>query len=314
MVQPLDFTLNVQDPLEAVRRVTEFGQAQALRPELLARERANFERGQVEQQQADVRFGQGNVLFDQGQDDRGAILEDAERQRQNAIKMQADLEVLSEHPTAEGFAQIAIKYPSIAAEINQTWKTLDKDEQQSNLLFMGQIYSSIQSSIKSGNIDSATEMLKARIEALNNTPGREEEAAQTEAYLELLKTDPESAATAVGVAMSVLGDGQFDSVLGVGAAVSSSLKFQNGTVLTLFNDGTRKVTDPEGNVVEGPAAAKVMAQANDFETEVTTKRAGGRRGAVLDVDIDKGAERQRLGQILILGQRPQRLKNARSRQ
>ncbi len=91
---------------------------------------------------------------------------------------------------------------------------LDKSEQDSNLRFMGGLYSSIQSSIASGNDGRTVTMLEDRIEALNNTPGREEEAQQTQAYLETFRADPESARTAVGVGLSVLGQGQFDQVLG----------------------------------------------------------------------------------------------------
>ncbi len=108
MVQPLDFTFKgVQDPLQAVREGLEFGQAQALRPELLARDRAAFERQGVEQQQADVRFGQGNVLFDQQQQDRQAALATAELDRQHALKMRTDLEALTDNPSAAAYARIS---------------------------------------------------------------------------------------------------------------------------------------------------------------------------------------------------------------
>ena len=215
MVQPLDFTFKgVQDPLESVRRGLEFGQAQALRPELLERDRAAFERQGVEQQQADTRFGQGNVLFEQGQQDRQAALAAAEQDRQNALQMRADLEALTDNPSAAAYARLSTQYPEIAGELTQAWNLLDKSEQDSNLRFMGGLYSSIQSSIASGNDERTVTMLEDRIEALNNTTGREEEAQQTQAYLETFRADPESARTAVGVGLSVLGQGQFDQVLG----------------------------------------------------------------------------------------------------
>lgn len=215
MVSPLDFTFKgVQDPLESVRRGLEFGQAQALRPELLERDRAAFERQGVEQQQADVRFGQGNVLFEQGQQDRQSALASAEQDRQRTIQMRNDLETLTDNPSAAAYARLSTQYPEIAGELTQAWNLLDKSEQDSNLRFMGGLYSSIQSSIASGNDERTITMLEDRIEALNNTPGREDEAQQTQAYLETFRADPESARTAVGVGLSVLGQGQFDQVLG----------------------------------------------------------------------------------------------------
>ena len=289
MVQPLDFTFKgVQDPLEAVRQGLEFGQAQALRPELLARDRAAFERQGVEQQQADVRFGQGNVLFDQQQQDRQAALADADRDRQNAIQMQADLEVLADNPTAEGFAAVITRNPEIATEMNQAWQILDKDQQQSTLRFMGDTFASIQASIKSGDGARTVTMLEDRVEALNNTPGREEEAQQTQAYLEMFKADPESALVAVGVPLKVLGGTTFDTLLGKGPAVQSVVSFQNGTLIKVFKDGTREVTNPDGAVVEGPAAARAVAEANEFETQVTTDRALGRATGGLEARIDLG--------------------------
>lgn len=291
MVSPLDFTFKgVQDPLESVRRGLEFGQAQALRPELLARDRAAFERQGVEQQQADVRFGQGNVLFEQGQQDRQTALADADRERQDSIEMQADLEVLADNPTAEGFASVITRNPQIATEMNQAWQILDKDQQQSGLLFMGEVFASIKASIKSGDGARTITMLENRIEALNNTPGREEEAQQTQAYLETFKADPESALVAVGVPLKVLGGNTFDDLLGKGPAVQSSVNFQDGTIITVFKDGRREVKNPEGKVVEGADAARTVAEANAFETQVRVDRAGGARAATLGADIGLGGE------------------------
>lgn len=213
-LRPIDYTLNVQDPLRAVREGLEFGQAQALRPELLERDRAAFERQQVEQQQVDTRFAQGNVLFEQGQQDRQAQLASAEQDRIKAIQMQRDLEGLSENPSAAAYARMSTKYPEIASELTQSWNLLDKSEQDSNLRFMGGLYSSIESAIKTGNSERTVSMLEDRVEALRNTTGREDEAQQTQAYLEMFRADPESARTSVGVALSVLGQGQFDQVLG----------------------------------------------------------------------------------------------------
>ena len=249
MVSPIDFTLNVQDPIESVRRGVEFGQAQALRPELLAPARSAFERTQVENQQADVRFGQGNVLFENAQQDRQAAIAQAATERQNAIQMRADLEALTDNPSAAAYAQLSTKYPEIASELTTAWNLLDKSEQESNLRFMGGLYSSIESSIKSGNDERTVNMLEDRIEALTNTPGREEEAQQTQAYLETFRADPESARTAVGVGLSVLGEGQFDQVLGgeasdtlLGGEASDTLLGEPPLPAPKLNEGQGKAT------------------------------------------------------------------------
>ena len=291
MVQPLDFTFKgVQDPLDAVRQGLEFGQAQALRPELLARDRAAFERQGVEQQQADTRFGQGNVLFEQGQQDRQTALADADRERQKGIQMQADLEVLADNPTAEGFASLITRNPDLATEMNQAWQILDKAQQQSTLLFMGETFASIKAAIKSGDLERTTALLEGRIEALNNTPGREEEAQQTQAYLDMFKADPESALVAVGVPLKVLGGTTFDSLLGKGPSVQTVRNFDNGTTIKVFNDENtpNKVTNPSGDIVTGAEAARVVAEANEFETMTQGQRALFRETGKLEGVVDLG--------------------------
>ena len=290
MVQPLDFTLNVSDPLESVRRGLEFGQAQALRPELLERDRAAFDRQGVEQQQADVRFGQQNALFAEGQQGRATARADADTQRQTAIQLQTDLGVLADNPTAEGFADIITRNPQIATEMNQAWQILDANQQQSTLLFMGEAFSSIKQSIKSGNGDRTVSMLENRIEALNNTPGREEESQQTQAYLEMFKADPESALVAVGVPLKVLGGTTFDSLLGKGPAVKSSEILSDGSTITILSTGETQVRNPEGSIVTGAEAARTVAVARQAAIDVTGGGASARAIAALEARVALGGE------------------------
>jgi len=69
--------------------------------------------------------------------------------------------------------------------------------------------------------------------------------------------------------------------------VQSSQVLDNGTTVQVLTDGSTRVTDPNGRVVEGDQRAQAIRDAQQFGVDIQSQRAGGRAGAVLDTRIDK---------------------------
>ena len=66
-----------------------------------------------------------------------------------------------------------------------------------------------------------------------------------------------------------------------GVEVQSSKIMDDGTTVMTMKDGTRKVLNPQGQLVEGEAAQQAIVQANRVGTALQGERAGARSGATL---------------------------------
>ena len=74
-----------------------------------------------------------------------------------------------------------------------------------------------------------------------------------------------------------------------GVEVQSSRQLDDGTTVMVMKDGTRRVLDPQGRLVEGEAAAQAIVQANKVGTALQGERAGARSGATLAQGVAKEA-------------------------
>lgn len=74
-----------------------------------------------------------------------------------------------------------------------------------------------------------------------------------------------------------------------GGKVQSSNIMDDGTTIMLMTDGSRRVLDATGKLVEGEAAQATIARANEISADLQAQRAGGRRGASIGQDVAKDA-------------------------
>ena len=269
MVSPIDYILDTPDPLAKVLEGFQAGTAIRRQPEL-------------EQREA-TQFGQQQLLFEHGQEDRAATQAALAQQQADAKQMQADIAALNDNPnaTAADYARIIATYPDISTGMQQSWKLLDSANQESTLLGLGEVYSAI----NSDNIELADSLLSDRVEALRNS-GRTDEAAKTEAMLEILRASPDAAKTSIGLAIKTLGGTQFDSLLDTASTVQTSSILTDGTVVKVMRDGAVIVEDPSGNVVTGEDRARAIAEANAAKEEQIRAEAEAREGGKLETQIE----------------------------
>lgn len=287
MANPINYILDVPDPLENVLRGFEAGAAIRRQPLIEQREAEDRERLSVVQGQQDTLFGQQQTQFAQGQEDRGRVLAEAARQKAEAQKMQADIAELNDNPnaTAADYARIVTTYPQIASQVRQGWELLDTANKESTLRGLGEVYAAV----NSDNVPVAESLLVDRMEALRNS-GRTDEADKTEAMLEILRADPEAAKTSIGIAIKALGGSQYNDLLDTAPTVQTSTVYGDGTVLKVMKDGSTVVTNPAGDVVTGADAAQTIAAANAAEVAQRSNIKGGERTEVLKADIGLGGQ------------------------
>lgn len=138
---------------------------------------------------------------------------DKAQQQQMALaqqkQMQSDLAVLAQKPdpTAQDFAAISTKYPSLAEHFKNTWSMLSADQQQSRLGQATQVYSAL----NANQPEIAKQLLREQITAARNA-GREQDAKTAETMLGLIDSNPKVALSSAGLMLSsVLGPEKFTS-------------------------------------------------------------------------------------------------------
>lgn len=120
-----------------------------------------------------------------------------EQAKQQQMAYMSDMQAYMQKPTAQGAAQLALKYPQQAESINGAFKTLDGERQKAELQFGNQVYGAL----TGGRADIAQQLLERRVEALKNA-GQDYEFEQI--YLDQLKSDPQGGGQAV---IAMLGRG-----------------------------------------------------------------------------------------------------------
>lgn len=277
MPSPQNYIRNVNNPVEALQRGFQQGTAIRRQPELEAREQSNFDR-QLQLQ------GREDVLFDQQQQDRERGLAEVENQKNIAQEFQSDMQYLAQNPTAENYSTLIAKHPKSLAPIKEAYDSLDernKKTQERDIL-------ELHSVVSSGDFALADSMLSNRQRALENS-GDAQGAQVVGSMRKMLEFNPKGVLNSLRIQGEVINSGMFGDKQAK-AGIQSTQNFQNGTIQKIFKDGSVEVQDPDGKTVTGIDARRVLEEANQFETQVTTDRAGGRKQATTDVELATVAE------------------------
>lgn len=175
MVQPIDYRLNVQTPFEAAVSGYKVG---------LAGQEALAQRQLLEAQ-------------------RAKALADAEKLRneqQRLTNHQAALEKIINNPnaTAQDFIQLSANAPAAEREsVQAAWNMLSDAEKQERLRVGGQVMSAFNAK----RPDLATGVLEQQLAAFKGA-GREKEATDTQALIDLIKQNPENGKLIFGPSMA----------------------------------------------------------------------------------------------------------------
>lgn len=174
MVAPIDYTKDVQSPIEAALGGFKFGATIA---ELQARREAAQAEAAIKQQQ-----------------------------QQAAIIAQQETDALYKNPNprAVDFARVSSLLPKDQAEnIRKGWEILSEEQKQTKLAQSGQVFSAL----KANAPDIAIKLLEEQAIA-NRNAGREEEAKALETYIKIINVDPKRAFDNIGTMLAVVPGGE----------------------------------------------------------------------------------------------------------
>lgn len=197
MPAPFDYTLNAQDPVLAMQAGMAFGQNQRMNEQAMVMNDQTMQQNAAQESRDQVAFDQGNLLFDQQQQDRAAAMEKARAMNTDLVALSGL--VAEGNVSANDFAAIATKYPDLADEMSKMWDGLDKERKDTDVanLFKGI------SAIKAGRPDLAIQMLEDRATAAENA-GDQMEADIARATAEAIKADPSAGLTTLGLLLQVV--------------------------------------------------------------------------------------------------------------
>lgn len=174
-MQPMDYRIQVQSPFEGALQGMQAG------------------------------FNLSNAM------DQSAARQQDLAQKQYALEqqkqMQSDLGALAEkqNPSAQDFAAITTKYPTLAEHFKNTWSMLNTDQQQNRLSQATQVYAAL----NAGKPEIAKDLLTKQVQAAKNS-GQDKDAQDAETMLKMVDLHPKVALNSAGLMLSsVLGPEKF---------------------------------------------------------------------------------------------------------
>lgn len=204
-----------------------------------------------------------------------AALQSQQLQLQQAQQrqMQADLMNLSQNknPTAQDYAAMMTKYPTMADHFQKSWNVLNADQQQNTLSDATQTYAALQS----GNPDIALSNLNNKIAAYKNS-GQIDQANKLSALAHVITMNPDAAKTSTALMLSsVMGPDKFASTFGTLGDQTRANELQPSKVAQSQAEATIQ------GVAAGNAPTKTALDNANLQSQIDN------RAAQLGLDKDK---------------------------
>lgn len=124
----------------------------------------------------------------------------AQQQRQAQTRQaqyQEWLQRLRSDRSPQMMAEFGLAFPEQAKAVQEAFAPLQQAERDTRFAFNSQVFNALQAK----DTERAKELLTQRIAAAQNTPGKEQEAAELQYWLPQLDKDPEGALTALSTTM-----------------------------------------------------------------------------------------------------------------
>ncbi len=205
-MQPMDYRIQVQNPFEGAIQGVQAG------------------------------FNLSNAM------DQSAARQQDLAQKQYALEqqkqMQADLGVLAEkqNPSAQDFAAITTKYPTLAEHFKNTWSMLNTDQQKNRLSQATQVYAAL----NAGKPEIAKDLLTKQVEAARNA-GQDKDAQNAETMLKMVDLHPNVALNSAGLMLSsVLGPEKFASTFSTLSKLPSEIATGEATAAKTSAEAKQK--------------------------------------------------------------------------
>jgi hypothetical protein len=280
-MEPIDYMLDVQNPIEAAMRGYGLG-------------RADIEQRQVMDMRAAAEARAASE-FEMRRAEAERLRADAEEKQARFVEMRDKL--AAGEMTTSDFSQWRLENAQTVEEMSAAMGAIEKpklDALRSSGLSIG-------TAMLKGNTEVAFRLLDERIAAAEatNTPEAMQEAQALRAIRGSAEIDPQG--EGLGLMLDLYSKGLIDDKIldatleaagqGVEAADVQSTDYIGGiAVVTTMKDGMVRITDARsGKAVTGQAADDLLAEASDLEARMAGGKAGAAETARLEAQIDLGA-------------------------
>lgn len=148
-------------------------------------------------------FGQ-KIAAQRAAQQKALLKQQKQQQAKQAMQMVYD------NPTPENVSQFYMAYPEYKEQFETARKPLTDAAKADDLDFS----SRAMILLTNGRTDAVDELLQSRITALKNTPGREQEAAATEAVAKTIKADPQLGKQLFGMKIAAADPDLYKTIFG----------------------------------------------------------------------------------------------------
>ncbi|WP_332605484.1 hypothetical protein [Acinetobacter sp. ESBL14] len=172
MVQPIDYTLDVLNPVQST-----------------------------------LQGFTGGMQLGTAMADRKRALAQQEREQLAKQQMNDDLYNLSVNPTYEGYTQVMTRYPQLSENLKRAYDTMDAGKQRTTLNLASQTYAAL----NSDQPDIAKDVLGNGATAYENS-GNKQDAAVLRGYMKMIENNPEAAKTSIGMLLASTNPDKFADI------------------------------------------------------------------------------------------------------
>ncbi|WP_335954012.1 hypothetical protein [Acinetobacter higginsii] len=174
MVQPIDYTLDVLNPVQST-----------------------------------LQGFTGGMQLGTAMADRQRALAQQERDQLAKQQMNEDLYNLSVNPTYEGYTQVMTRYPQLSENLKRAYDTMDVGKQRTTLNLASQTYAAL----NSDQPEIAKEVLGNGATAYENS-GNKQDAAVLRGYIKMIENNPAAAKTSIGMLLASTNPDKFADIFG----------------------------------------------------------------------------------------------------
>ncbi|MCR4530039.1 hypothetical protein [Acinetobacter venetianus] len=141
--------------------------------------------------------------------DRERALAQQEQEQLAKQQMNEDLYNLSVNPTYEGYTQVMTKYPQLSENLKRAYDTMDVGKQQTTLSLASQTLAALHSN----NPEIAKDVLENGAIAYDNS-GNKQDAAVLRGYKKMIEANPDAAKTSIGMLLASTNPEKFADIYG----------------------------------------------------------------------------------------------------
>lgn len=173
-----------------------------------------------------------------------AAQQQAQQQQMEAQQARQAMQMVYDNPTPENISKFYMAYPAYKEQFDAARQPLTDAAKADDLDFSSRTLALL----TNGATEEANALMQARVTALKNTPGREEEAARTEAVAQMIAKEPQAGKAMLAMKMAAIDPKLYETMFG---KVEKPYEVVPGVGVVLKRDIERAIAAGEASVPVG---------------------------------------------------------------